>query len=89
MRKDINKKLENVLNGMDKNTINSGKRTVEQLLATPEGQKLAGQLGNVDKDKLIDTFMKMDPNEIKRKLQNADLSKLSNLKAEDILKKLR
>lgn len=89
MRKDVNKKIENVLNGIDKNTINSGKRNIEQLLSTPEGKKLAQSLGNVDKNKLIDQFMKMDSSEIKRKLKNADLSKLSGLKAEDIIKKLR
>ena len=89
MRRDINKKLENVLNGVDKNTIDSGKRSVEQLLSTPEGRKLASQIQNVDKKKVIDAFMKMDSSEIKRKLRDADLSKLSNLKAEDILKKLR
>ena len=89
MRRDINKKLENVLNGVDKNTIDSGKRSVELLLSTPEGRKLASQIQNVDKKKVIDAFMKMDSSEIKRKLRDADLSKLSNLKAEDILKKLR
>lgn len=89
MRRDVNKKMENILNGIDKNTINSGKRSIEQLLSTPEGKKLAERLGNIDKNKVIDQFMKMDPAEMKRKLQNADLSKLSGLKAEDIMKKLR
>ncbi len=89
MRRDVNKKMENILNGIDKNTINSGKRSIEQLLSTPEGKKLAERLGNIDKNKVIDQFMKMDPAEMKKKLQNADLSKLSGLKAEDIMKKLR
>ena len=89
MRRDVNKKTENILNGIDKNTINSGKRSIEQLLSTPEGKKLAERLGNIDKNKVIDQFMKMDPAEMKKKLQNADLSKLSGLKAEDIMKKLR
>lgn len=89
MRRDVNKKMENILNGIDKNTINSGKRSIEQLLSTPEGKKLAEHLGNIDKNKVIDQFMKMDPAEMKKKLQNADLSKLSGLKAEDIMKKLR
>ena len=89
MRRDVNKKMENILNGIDKNTINSGKRSIEKLLSTPEGKKLAERLGNIDKNKVIDQFMKMDPAEMKRKLQNADLSKLSGLKAEDIMKKLR
>ncbi len=89
MRRDVNKKMENILNGIDKNTINSGKRSIEQLLSTPEGKKLAERLGNIDKNKVIDQFMKMDTAEMKKKLQNADLSKLSGLKAEDIMKKLR
>lgn len=89
MRRDVNKKMENILNGIDKNTINSGKKSIEQLLSTPEGKKLAERLGNIDKNKVIDQFMKMDPAEMKKKLQNADLSNLSGLKAEDIMKKLR
>lgn len=89
MKEDINKKLENVLNSMDKNKLNLDKRTVEQLLSTPEGKKLASRLSGVDKNKLINTFMNMDCAELKKKLQNADLSKLSQLKADDILKKLR
>lgn len=89
MRRDVNKKMENILNGIDKNTLNSGKRNIEQLLSSPEGKKLAKSLGNIDKNKVIDQFMKMDPAEMKKKLQSADLSKLSGLKAEDIMKKLR
>ena len=77
------------MNGLDKNQINSGKKTIEQLLKTPEGKKLAGSLAGVDKEKLLEKFMSMDSSEIKNKLQNADLSKLSKLNAEDILKKLR
>ena len=46
-------------------------------------------IGNIDKSKLMNMFMKMDTNEIKRKLQNADLSKMSNINANDIINKLK
>ena len=87
MEKDIAKKLQNVLNGIDKNTINQSKKNIEQFLSTPEGQKLAAKLSSVDKSKILNSFMNMDSEEIKAKLQNADLSKLSN--ANEILKKMR
>lgn len=86
---DISKKLESILTGIDKSKINGSKKTITELLATPEGRKLVSQLGSIDKNKLYEAFMSMDAEEIKRKLQTADLSKLSGLKAEDILKKLR
>ena len=87
MEKDIAKKLQNVLNGIDKNTINQSKKNIEQFLSTPEGQKLAAKLSSVDKSKILNSFMNMDSEEIKAKLQNADLSKLSN--ANEIFKKMR
>lgn len=89
MNKDVNKKLGDILKGIDTRKISESKKTVENLLKTPEGQKLQKQLGGLDKDKLIESFMQMDTNEIKKKLNKADLSSLSGLNAEDILKKLR
>ena len=71
MEKDIAKKLQNVLNGIDKNTINQSKKNIEQFLSTPEGQKLAAKLSSVDKSKILNSFMNMDSEEIKAKLQNA------------------
>ena len=87
MEKDITKKLQNVLNGIDKNTINQSKKNIEQFLSTPEGHKLAAKLSSVDKSKVLDSFMSMDSEEIKHKLKNADLSKISQ--ASEILKKMR
>ncbi len=89
MGQDINKKLEDILQGIDKNKINNSKRSLEQMLNTPEGKKLLQNIGNIDKSKLMNMFMKMDTNEIKRKLQNADLSKMSNINANDIINKLK
>ena len=87
MEKDITKKIQNVLNGIDKNTINQSKKNIEQFLSTPEGKNLAAKLKTVDKSKVLDSFMNMDSEEIKKKLKNADLSKLSQ--ASEILKKMR
>ncbi len=89
MKQDISKKLGDILKGVDAKKINESKKTVENLLKTPEGQKLQKQLSGLDKEKLVETFMQMDTSEIKKKLNQADLSGLSGLKAEDILKKLR
>jgi len=89
MKNDVGKKIENLLKDIDKNTISSGKKNIEQLLSSEEGQKLLAGLGNIDKKKLINTFMSMNSSDIKSKLQNADLSKLSNINADEILKKLR
>ena len=86
---DISKKLESVLQGLDKSKISAGTKTITELLSTPEGKKLASQLSSVDKKKLMESFMSMDSEEIKRKFQTADLSKLSGLNVEEILKKLR
>lgn len=87
MDQNVTKKLGEILQGMDTGKIN--KKTIEQLLKTPEGQKLKEQLGGLDKDKLVEGFMKLDTNAIKKNLSKADLSSLAGMKAEDILKKLR
>ncbi|GEM_PF-3562196 len=89
MNKDVSKKLGDILKGVDTRKISESKKTVENLLRTPEGQKLQKQLDGLDKDKLVESFMKMDTSEIKKKLNKADLSSLSGLSADDIMKKLR
>ncbi len=89
MGQDINKKLEDILQGIDKNKITNSKKSLEQMMNTPEGKKLLQNIGNIDKSKLMNMFMQMDTNEIKRKIQNADLSKMSNINANDIINKLK
>lgn len=89
MSNDLNKKLNEVLSGIDKNKILQSKKTIEEFASTPDGQKLLNELKNTDKNKLLEMFMKMDSSEIKRKLQNADISKLSNLNFGDIKNKLK
>lgn len=89
MSNDLNKKLNEVLSGIDKNKILKSKKTIEEFASTPDGQKLLNELRNTDKNKILEMFMKMDTSEIKRKLQNADVSKLSNINLGDIKNKLK
>ena len=89
MANDVNKKLGDILKGIDQQKITKSKETIEKLLKTPEGKKLQQQLGTVDRDQLIKNFLQMDTQTIQKKLNQADLSALSGLSAEDILKKLR
>lgn len=86
---DVNKKLEELLAGLNLNTANGGKSCIEKFIKSPQGQKLAGSISNVDKEKLVEKFMNMSNSEIRNKLKNADLSGMSGMSAEDIFKKLR
>ena len=82
MNNNIDKKLQDVLNGIDENKI----RQVEQFLNTPDGQKIKQKLNGTDKNKIINAFMNMDTNELKRKLNGADVSKINT---KDIIDKLK
>ena len=59
------------------------------MLNTPDGRKLAGELSGIDKSKLMNTFMSMNTQDMKNKLGNADLSKLSSKDIDRILKNLK
>ena len=82
MNNNIDKKLHDVLSGIDKNKI----RQVEQFLNTPDGEKIKKQLNSTDKNKIINAFMSMDTNELKKKLSGADLSRIN---PKDIIDKLK
>ena len=82
MNNNIDKKLRDILGGIDKSKI----RQVEQLLNTPDGEKLKKQLNGADKNKIINAFMSMDTNQLKKKLSGADFSKIN---PKDIIDKLK
>ena len=86
MNQDINKKLADVLGGMDKTQINNAKRSMEQLLNSKEGKDLREKLMNMDKSKLLNKFMKMDTNQLKNILSKANLS---DIEINDIKNKLK
>lgn len=89
MKEDLSQKLQNILNTIDKDKLLKGKKEVENFLSTSEGKKLISNLKDEDKSKILEKFMKMDSEELKKKLKADGLSGLSNIKANDILKKLR
>ncbi len=83
------KKLMEILSGMDKQKIAQSKQSIEQLLNSPQGKKLSQQIGNIDRNKIVNTFMSMNSEEIKKKLQNIDISQLSKINADDVIDKLK
>ncbi len=89
MDSNVNKKLNDVLSGLNKDKLSNAKRSIEEFLASREGEKIKEKLKGADKDKLIDNFMKMDTNELRKMLQKANLSNLSGIDMNNILKKLK
>lgn len=89
MNQDVNKKLNEILGGIDKGKLSSAKKSVEQFMQSSEGGKLKEQLKGMDKNKLINNFMKMDSNELKNVLNKANIDKLTGTDVENILKKLK
>ena len=85
---DINKKLEDLLAGMNPEVIKKSKQGIDKILRSPQGQDLAKNLSGADKQKLMQSFMNMSNDEIRNKLKNVKMSDLSNLSADEILKKL-
>lgn len=88
MNSDVNKKLNDLLSGVDKNKLDAAKKSVEKFINSNDGDKLKQQLKNVDKNKLLNKFMNMDSNEMKSVLQKANLSNLSPDDVSSILNKL-
>lgn len=89
MNNDPQKKLENILSSLDRNKVSEVKQKLSAMLNTPDGRKLAGELSGIDKNKLMNTFMSMNSQDIKKKLGNVDLSRLSSKDVDKILKNLK
>lgn len=89
MNNDPQRKLENIMSSLDKSKVNEVKQKLSAMLNTPDGRKLAGELSGIDKSKLMNTFMSMNVQDMKKKLGKADLSKLSSKDVERILKGLK
>lgn len=85
MNDNINKKLEDILSGVDKSKIGGNMG----FFNSPEGQKLKNSLSAADKQKILNVFAGLDTNDVKRKLANTDLSALSKMSASDIAAKLK
>ncbi len=80
---NIGNKLGNMLSNMG----NMGK--INELLNSKEGEKIKNSLSEAEKKAIIERFMSLDANEVKRKLSNFDASNLKGLTADDIMKLLK
>lgn len=89
MGKNVDKKLADILSSVDKGKLEKNSKAINQIINSNEGQKLKNQIGQIDKNKLIEAFSSMDSNDIKNKLSRADVSKLNGLTAEEIIRKLK
>lgn len=89
MNNDVNKKIENLISGMNSSEFMSSKQSIEQILNSPQGKKLAASFSESDKQKIINKFMSMSNTDIQNSLKNVNLKNLSNLQIDDILKKLK
>ncbi len=86
MKENVGEKLSQILAGAKLGKSAGG---LLRLLDSPEGQKLKSSLSDSDKKAILEKFMSMDADEVSKKLKNADMSKLADISAEDIMKKLR
>lgn len=89
MNNNINKKLESLLSGMNEGALKNSRQGIEQILNSPKCKKLANEMSDADKNKIINMFMNMDNDEIKRKLKNVKMSDLSKISADDIINRLK
>ncbi len=89
MDSNVGKKINDVLSGIDKDKLNSAKKSVEEFISTKEGQKIKEELKGMDKNKLINNFMKMDTNELRNMLGKANLAGLSGQDFENMLKRFK
>lgn len=73
-----------ILSKLDPNTLQKGIEKLKNMSDT-ESAKLKKQLDGIDKDKVLDMFNSLSPQQIKQKMQNLDMSKLNS----DAINKLK
>ena len=83
---EINKKLEDLLSDMNPSSLKLSKQSILELLKTDKGKSIIKKLSQSDRKRIIDTFMRTDNEDIKKKLNDADLM---NVSADELLKKLK
>ena len=79
MSTDIEKKL--------KMLFGSDSQKLKNLAGSPELQNLKDKISEEEKSKIVEEFLKMDTNMLKKKLKNADLSKLKDIDINKFFKK--
>ncbi len=89
MEQNMNDKLKRILSGMGSDKLKNSADMVTKFMATPEGQKLKNSLSDADKKAILEKFMKLDAKKASDSLKNADLSNLSGMSVDEIMKKLK
>lgn len=84
-----NQKLNEILSEIDPTKLSKAKQSVSKLLEGENGEKLKQRLAAMDKDKLINDFMKLDNKEIKNLVKKANLNSFDEPEIENILKKMK
>ena len=89
MDSNMNDKLKKILSGIGSDKLKNSADMVTEFMKTPEGQKLKNSLSDSDKKTILEKFMKLDPKKASDSLKNADLSNLSGMSVDEIMKKLK
>ena len=89
MDQNMNDKLKKILSGMGSDKLKNSADMVTKFMATPEGQKLKNSLSEADKKAILEKFMSLDTKKASDSLKNADLSSLSGMSVDEIMKKLK
>lgn len=71
----MNKKIEDVLRGFNQNQL----REINSFLSSAQGERLKKKLGAADRDRLLDEFSKLDPDDVKRRLAQLSDRELRNI----------
>ena len=89
MDQNMNDKIKKILSGMGSDKLKNSQDMVTKFMATPEGQKLKNSLSDADKKAILEKFMKLDSKKASDSLKNIDLSNLSGMSVDEIMKKLK
>ena len=89
MGENMNEKLKKILSGMGSDKLKNSADMASKFLSTKEGQKLKNSLTDADKKAILEKFMSLDSEKARESLKNADLSNLSGMSVDEILKKLK
>ena len=89
MGENMNEKLKKILSGMGSDKLKNSADMASQFLSTKEGQKLKNSLTDADKKAILEKFMSLDSGKVSESLKKADLSNLSGMSVDEILKKLK
>ncbi len=83
------KKADKILSSIDQNSLQKGIDKLKSM-SDAESARLKKQLDSIDKDKVLEMFNSLSPQQIKSKLSNFDPTKLDMLKNNpDIIEKLK